>query len=226
LIMGGALSSSSTAGAKSKSKPPGGTISSVDRAVLDLKNARDRLSRYKRKLELDEARLVARAKQAKEAGQTKNALNLLRLRRYKQREVETVEGQFLNVMQMVGVIDSKQNEAQVLDALKQGKDTLQKMHEQITVDDVLELMDQVQEQNEMEKEISDILQQGVPQLSMEDEEAVEAELEQLMQQEEATKLPVAPSIKLPNLLPTAPTTKLEAAADTNSIADKRLAVPS
>ena len=221
--MGGVFSNTaSSSGSSKKGKAPGGAITSADRAKLDLKNARDRLSKYKQRLEKDEERLVARAKQAKEAGQTKNALNLLRLRRAKQKEVESVDGQLLNVLQMVGTIDSKQNEAQVLDALRVGKDTLQKMHERTTVDDVLELMDQIQEQNEVEKEISNILQDGV-ELSVEDEAAVEAELEQLLagQQQQSTELPTAPTTKLPDHLPAVPTTKLP-----ESVTESRVAVPS
>jgi hypothetical protein len=207
--MGGGFSKSTPA-----KKSPAGTISNVDRAVLDLKNARDRLSRYKTKLELDDAKIVTRAKREKEAGRTKTALNLLRLRKMKQIQVDVVEGQLLNVLQMVGTIDSKQNEAQVLAALKTGKESLQKMHEETTVDDVLELMDAIQEQNEVEQEISDILA-GTPSiLSMQDEEAVEAELEALIQEQTTTstttpvELPTAPQTKLPELLPVAPNTDL------------------
>jgi len=200
--MGGALSSSKT----SSKKKPASAISDVDRAVLDLKNSRDKLSRYRTKLERDEERLVQRAKVAKQGGQTKVALNLLKLRKIKQREVETVEAQLLNVMQMVQTIDSKQNESQVLAAMAQGKDTLKKMHEETSVEDVLDLMDEIKEQNEVEKEISDILE-GVPSLSIEDEAAVEAELEALMQGE-ATGVEAMPQVPTTKPLPTAPTTKL------------------
>jgi charged multivesicular body protein 6 len=191
----------------------GGTISSVDRSMLDLKNARDRLSKYKAKLELDESKLVSRAKAAKQAGQTSTALGLLKLKKYKQREMESVEGQLLTVLQMCQTIDSNQNQSQVLSAMAQGKDALAKMHATTTVDDVLDLMDQIQEQHELEKEISDILQ-NVPELSVEDEAAVEAELEALIiaqqQQQQSTtttEFPTAPTTK-PEVLPTVPTTNL------------------
>lgn len=195
--MGGVFSSS-TSSAKPKK---GGTISDVDRAVLDLKNARDRLTRYRTKLEQDEVKLVQRAKQAKEAGHTQKALGILRLRRYKQQELANVEAQLLTVHQMVSTIDSKQNEQELLLALKTGKDALQKMHQETTVDDVLELMDQVQEENEVEQEINAILN-NVPELSVEDEAEVEAELEALkasmaVPQQEPLELPNVPSTKLP-----------------------------
>jgi hypothetical protein len=197
--------------------------------MLDLKNARDRLQKYRNKLEQDEGRLVARAKQAKAEGKTKAALNLLKIRKMKLNEVETVEAQLLNVMQLVQTIDSKQNETQVLAAMKIGKDTLQRMHEETTVDDILNLMDDIQEQNELEREMNDILMGGPSSLSVEDEAAVEAELEALMQstlpqQEQQQELPVAPTDKP---LPEAPTTKLPdtVVVETTS-PEGRVAVPS
>jgi uncharacterized protein YegP (UPF0339 family) len=188
---------------------------------LDLKNARDRLTRYRNKLEADEQRVIARAKQYKEKGDTKNALNLLRIRKIKQKEVDTAEGQLLNVMQMLQTIDSKQNEVQLLQAMKVGKDTLQRMHEETTVDDVLELMDEIKEQHELEREMNSIFE-GVPELSVEDEAAVEAELEALMGGTE--QLPVAPTTKP---LPTAPTTKPSAAVPTETpVVEEKVAVAS
>ncbi|OEU19814.1 Snf7-domain-containing protein [Fragilariopsis cylindrus CCMP1102] len=225
--MGGAFSNTSssdnnnaTTTTTTKKKPE---ISATDRATLDLKNARDKLQRYKMKLEQDDIRIVSRAKKAKVDGNTKAALNLLKVRKMKTREVESVEQQLLNVLQMVQTINSKQNEVQVLQAMKEGKDTLQKMHEETTVEDVLTLMDDIQEQNELENEINDILQNSPQSLSIADEEAVEAELEALMmmgvgldQQEKNSpittttpekeqQLPIAPDTQP---LPQAPSTKL------------------
>jgi hypothetical protein len=83
------------------------------------------------------------------------------------------------VLQMVETIDSKQNDSAVLQAMAIGKDTLKKMHEETTVEDVLELMDQVSEEMLWNKS-AEILQ-GVPMLSVDQEEAVEAELLALSQ---------------------------------------------
>jgi charged multivesicular body protein 6 len=190
----------------SSSKPkktPVPEISPIDRAVLDLKNARDRLHRYRKKLEQDEEKLVAQAKKAKEAGKKEKAIGLLRLRKYKQAQASSCESQLLNVLQLVETIDSKQNEAEVLSALAAGKDTLKKMHAETTVDDVLNLMDEVREEIEVEHEINAILNE-VPNLSPEDEDAVAAELEALQQEMEGTtttipNLPVAPDTKLPTI---------------------------
>ena len=103
-------------------------VTAIDRTMLDLKNARDRLQRYRKKLEQDEAKLLVRAAQAKQAGRTETALGLLRLRKFKQQQATDCENQLLNVMQMVETIDSKQNDQQLLAAMAAGKDTLKLMH--------------------------------------------------------------------------------------------------
>lgn len=194
-------------------------ISNIDRAVLDLKNARDRLQRYRQHLEADEVKLLQKAALAKKEGKTQKALGLLRLRKYKQQQLSNVEDQLLNVLKMVETIDSKQNEGQVLDALAAGKDALKRMHEERTVEDVLDLMDAVREENEVEQEISEILQ-GVPSLSVEDEEAVERELEE-MEKELNPEMPVAPKNKLPvQELPSVPAKKLPEQQQ-----EERIAVP-
>lgn len=186
-------------------KKPVPSISDIDRAVLDLKNARDRLQRYRRKLERDEAKLLEQAAAAKKVGNNTRALGVLRLRKYKLAELETCENQLLNILQMVETIDSKQNEKELLAALASGKDALKKMHEEHSVEDVLELMDQVAEEIAVENEINQILEE-VPELSAEDEEAVLSELKEMEKEmmkeqgqkgEELPALPVAPTKKLP-----------------------------
>ncbi len=213
--MGGMSSKEAPPSTTVRKRGPPPAISATDRATLDLKNARDRLQKYKARLEKDDARITARAKKAKAEGNTKAALNLLKIRKLKTREVESIEAQLLNVMQMVQTIDSKQNEVQVLAAMKEGKDTLQRMHEETTVDDVLNLMDEIQEQHELEQEMNDILVgANVASLTMEDDAAIEAELEAMMGiAPAAEQLPVAPDTAP---LPEAPSTKLPEATATKT----------
>ena len=81
-----------------------------------------------------------------------------------------------------------------------GKDTLKKIHEQTTVDQVLELMDAIQEEHEVELEISEILHNAVPQMSVTDEAAVEDELAALQ-----AELDTADAVdSTPQLLPILP----------------------
>lgn len=210
-------------GSSKPKKVPTPQISEMDRAVLDLKNARDRLQRYRKKLEQDDAKLVAQAKKARDAGKKKQAIGLLRLRKYKETQATNCENQLLNVLQMVETIDSKQNEKQVLHALAAGKNTLKVMHEETTVEDVLDLMDAVREEIEVEQEINHILE-GVPELSPADEEAVAAEMEALQAEVLGTTTTTTPTTVVEDL-PVAPTTKLPDIKVPETPKETRVAVP-
>lgn len=205
--MGGAFSSSSSS--KPKKKPAGGTITDIDRAVLDLKNSRDRLNRYKAKLERDNEKLRSRAKELNSQGKKSTALNLLKLRKYKLKEVERVDSQLMTIFQMVEQIQSKENEVEVLAAMRSGKNALNKLHEETSIEDVLQLMDEVQEANEVEQEISQILGSGAADALTSDEEdqiaaefaALEKEMSETKVEEEEPKinLPEVPSTTLPEV---------------------------
>lgn len=203
-------------GSSSKSKAKlvkKGEITPIDRATLDLKVSRDRLSKYRKKLDLDSNKLAKRAKALHAEGKTKNALQLLRLRKYKLQEADRIEEQLLTVLQMVDKIAEKQNEQEVIAALKRGKDALQIMHNKMGIDNVLDLMDEIRDQDETEKRINEVLgQEGLTVMDGLGEDGMLAELEQLeeeVRQEEKKQtaatmggdatLPKVPEKPLPHL---------------------------
>jgi charged multivesicular body protein 6 len=177
-------------------KPKKLQISSIDRALLDLKNSRDRLQRYRARLEADNDKLLQGALLQKQAGKKERALGLLRLRKYKQMQLSSVEDQLLNVLTLTETIDSKQNERQILDAMTKGKDALAVMHKEHSVEKVIDLMEQISEENSVEQEITDILA-AVPELSLAEEEALKQELAAMDGEVSEQELPIAPTEKLP-----------------------------
>jgi charged multivesicular body protein 6 len=219
----GAFSSKSNA---AQTSAAANKISSVDRTMLDMKNTRDRLYRYRSQLERDRERLLQQAQAQKLLNNKTRALGLLRLKKYKQTLLDSVEEQLFTLQQIMSTIDSKQNEQQLLTVLKAGKDCLKELHSQFNVDQVLDLMSEVQETLETEQEINQILSQ-VPELSPDQEEDAQAELDALMKEmiaETPDNLPQVPSDKP---LPDAPTTKLPDAsqASTYDAAQSRVALP-
>lgn len=201
---------------KSNFIPPNksGTITPIDRATLDLKISRDKLFKYRTKLALDSDKLASRAKALHAEGKTKNALQLLRLRKYKLQEADRIEEQLLTILRMVDKIAEKQNEQEVVQAMKRGKNALQIMHEQMGIDEILELMDDIRDQDEVERRINEVL--GREGLTA-GEEDVLAELEQLEeevrldeeirkgQKEGGVELPIAPKTRLPVVEKSKPT---------------------
>ena len=79
------------------SKPKTPQITPIDRAVIDLKVSRDKLQRYRTRLDTDAQTLKLKAKNAKAAKQTKMALGLLQLRRAKVNQADQVNEQLVSI---------------------------------------------------------------------------------------------------------------------------------
>ena len=215
-------------GSKSKKKPlpKGGTITPLDRATLDLKNSRDRLSKYRTKLNLDADKLATRAKALHADGNKSYALKIMKLRKYKLQEADRVEEQLLTVLRMVDKISEKQNEQEVIAAMKRGKDALQILHDEIGIDDVMDLMDDIRDQDEVEKKINEILGEDgmrvVEEIGGDDD--ILAELEQLEAElkSETTQAQEDASVALPNV----PSKPLPAVEKPTTTTEKKVAVAS
>jgi hypothetical protein len=197
-------------GGQSKPKKIVREVSQIDRAVLDLKVSRDRLNRYKKRLYLDSEKLYNKAKAFKEKNETRAALGLLKLRKMKQKEVDNIDSQLISIQTMISNIQTKEQEVEVLAALRSGKNALEKLHNENTLDDVLKLMEEIEEQNEIEREINDALVSTGESLTGIEEEDLELELQKLMggaisevsletPVDEKIELPVAPTDKLPQV---------------------------
>lgn len=83
---------------------------------------------------------------------------------------------------------------QVLDGLKTGNDALKKVHDILSIDEIEKILDETKEGIEKQQEI-DTLISG--QLTDEDNEAVEAELEAILDVDD--QLPDIPTDKLPEI---------------------------
>jgi charged multivesicular body protein 6 len=222
----GAFASKSSA---TKQPDTASKISSIDRTMLDLKNTRDRLYRYRSQLERDKERILQQAQVQKQLNNKTRALGLLRLKKYKQTLLDSLEEQLFTLQQIMSTIDSKQNETQLLTVLKSGKDCLKELHEQFNVDQVLDLMGQVQDTIETEREISDILAQ-VPDLTAQQEQDAQLELETLMNEitESETTVDQLPQVPSDQPLPTVPSHKLPDIRPTTKVSEPeqdRVALP-
>ena len=208
------------------SKPPkkvSPPITSQDKAVLDLKNSRDRLKKYTKRLESDQVRLVERAKVFLREGDKRNAVFLMKVKKKKESEVANVEGQLLRVYDLVSAIEWEAQQGAVVEAMRAGKDAMREMHEEMSVDAVLELMDEIQDQDEVARRINEALSKGIGGGEV-DEEEVEREM-RVMEREmglgegegeelEELEMPEAPKGTPAEMrLPAAPTGSPSAAAE-------------
>ncbi|MCI4385091.1 hypothetical protein PGIGA_G00046380 [Pangasianodon gigas] len=168
-------------------------VTEQDRAILQLKQQRDKLKQYQRKLtvQLEKERLLA--KQLLKDGKKERALLLLKKKRYQDQLLDKTETQISNLERMVQDLEFAQIEVKVLEGLKVGNDCLKKMHEALSIEEVERIMEETQDAIEYQKQIDEMLAGS---LSQEDEEAVLAELEAITQDEDV-QLPEVPTEPLP-----------------------------
>lgn len=160
-----------------KSKKKETKVTEQDRAVLQLKQQRDKLKQYQKRIlnNLEAERKIA--KQLLQDGRKEKAKLLLRKKRFMEQMLTKTDGQLMNLEQMCHDIEFAQIEHQVLEGLKVGNESLKSLHEMLSIDDIERIMDETREGIEKQQEIDEILG---GKLTDEDEEAVLDELESII----------------------------------------------
>ncbi|XP_017338642.1 charged multivesicular body protein 6 [Ictalurus punctatus] len=179
-------------------------VTEQDRAVLQLKQQRDKLKQYQKRITLQLGKERQLAKQLLHDGKKEKALLLLKKKRFQEQLLDKTENQISNLERMVQDIEFAQIEMKVIEGLKVGNDCLKKMHEMMSIEDVERIMDETQECIEYQKQIDDILAGS---LTQEDEDAVLAELEAITQGD--VELPEVPDEQLPEIPDQEPERKKE-----------------
>ncbi|XP_035468083.1 charged multivesicular body protein 6 [Scophthalmus maximus] len=169
-------------------------VTEQDKAVLQLKQQRDKLRQYQKRinLQLDKERQLAR--QLLKNGRKDKALLLLKKKRYQDQLLDKTENQISNLERLVQDLEFAQIEKRVIDGLKVGNDCLKKMHEVMTIEEVERIMDETQDAIDYQRQIDEMLSGS---FSQEDEDAVLAELEAITQGD--VELPEVPSDELPDV---------------------------
>ncbi|GFU33570.1 charged multivesicular body protein 6 [Nephila pilipes] len=160
-----------------KSKKKETRVTEQDKAVLQLKQQRDKLKQYQKRIlnNLETERKIA--KQLLQDGRKEKAKLLLRKKRFMEQMLTKTDGQLMNLEQMCHDIEFAQIEHQVLEGLKVGNESLKSLHEMLSIEDIERIMDETHEGIEKQQEIDDILG---GKLTDEDEEAVLDELESII----------------------------------------------
>ncbi|XP_041937985.1 charged multivesicular body protein 6 [Alosa sapidissima] len=169
-------------------------VTEQDRAILQLKQQRDKLRQYQKRInvQLDKERMLA--KQLLKDGKKEKALLLLKKKRYQDQLLDKTENQISNLERMVQDLEFSQIEMKVIEGLKIGNDCLKKMHEVMSIEEVERIMDETQDSIEYQRQIDDMLAGS---LTQEDEDAVLAELEAITQGD--VELPEVPDEALPEV---------------------------
>ncbi|CAG9763248.1 unnamed protein product [Ceutorhynchus assimilis] len=170
-------------------KKPISRVTAQDKAVLQLKQQRDKLKQYQKRIALTLATDRELAKKLLAKGQKDRALLLLKKKRYQEQLLLKTDNQLENLETLSHDIEFAQIELQVVEGLKQGNDALKQVNAAINIEDIERILDETREAKEKQDEISDLLSGG---LTQEDEEAVEDELAEIIKEQ----MPNVPSTEV------------------------------
>eukprot|EP00106_Octopus_bimaculoides_P021630 XP_014789072.1 PREDICTED: charged multivesicular body protein 6-A-like [Octopus bimaculoides] len=109
-------------------------ITEQDKAVLQLKVQRDKLKQYTKKLEANLVREKEAARALLKNGRRERVKLLLRKKKFQEGLIQKTENQLETLERLVHDIEFAQIEANVLQSLKEGNDSLKKMHEAVRCD--------------------------------------------------------------------------------------------
>ncbi|KAF6206311.1 hypothetical protein GE061_017542 [Apolygus lucorum] len=173
-------------------------VTEHDKAVLQVKQQRDKVKQYQQRVE---AKLEGDRQLAKKlllSGQRDRAKLLLKKKRYQESLLERTEGQLENLERLIQDLEYAQVELKVVEGLKFGNDALKKLNDVLDIDEIERILEETNEGAEKQQEINALLSGN---LSVEDLEDVEREYNELLEMEEAEK---NGELKLPDVPPNEP----------------------
>lgn len=179
---------------KAPKKDPAAQLSANDKAVWELKKQRDRLKKYREKLELVRQREIEVAKACLAKGQKKRALLALKKKKTQEKMLQKAEGQMLNLEEMISSVEFAAMQKQIFEALESGKNTLEELNNEISLEEVEALMEESEEAIARRNEISEAMGSS---LTSEDEAAIDEELASLLDDEQKDGVTVAAIKALP-----------------------------
>uniref|UniRef100_A0A2C9LVN4 Charged multivesicular body protein 6 n=1 Tax=Biomphalaria glabrata TaxID=6526 RepID=A0A2C9LVN4_BIOGL len=120
-------------------------VTEQDKAILQLKQQRDKLKQYQKKIssQLERDRDVARA--LLKDGKKDKAKLMLRKKKFQETLLSKTDTQLDNIEKMVHDLEYAQVEQEVAKGLQIGNASLKKMHEILSLEDVERIMDETQE---------------------------------------------------------------------------------
>uniref|UniRef100_A0A671G5N3 Charged multivesicular body protein 6 n=2 Tax=Laurasiatheria TaxID=314145 RepID=A0A671G5N3_RHIFE len=171
-------------------------VTEQDKAILQLKQQRDKLKQYQKRItqQLEREREIAR--QLLRDGRKERAKLLLKKKRYREQLLDKTENQITSLETMVQSIEFTQIEMKVIEGLQFGNECLNKMHQVMSIEEVERILDETQEAVEYQRQIDELLAGSFTQ---EDEDAILEELNAITQ--EQIELPEVPSEPLPEKKP-------------------------
>ncbi|KAM4059265.1 snf7 domain-containing protein [Hirsutella rhossiliensis] len=172
-------------------------VTAQDKAILDMKNQRDKLHQYQRRITVLTDRETDIAKQLLAKGDRKGALLALRRKKYQESLLAKTDAQLEQLEKLTANVEFAQIQKDVVFGLQQGTKVLKEIHAEMGgIEHVEKLMGETADAVAYQKEVSDMLGGRI---SNQDEEEVEDELAALQAEVagQGRKLPSVPNARLP-----------------------------
>ncbi|KAI9049911.1 hypothetical protein LZ554_006058 [Drepanopeziza brunnea f. sp. 'monogermtubi'] len=170
-------------------------ISAQDKAILDMKNQRDRLHQYQRRIVVLTDREKEIAKQMLAKGDKPKALLALRRKKYQESLLEKTDAQLEQLEKLTSSVEFALVQKDVVFGLQQGTSVLQEIHKEMGgIEHVEKLMGETADAVAYQQEVSDMLGGRI---SNQDEDEVEDELAALEAEVTGVPLPEVPTTDLP-----------------------------
>ncbi|OCK94562.1 charged multivesicular body protein-like protein 6 [Cenococcum geophilum 1.58] len=169
-------------------------ISAQDKAILDMKNQRDKLHQYQKRITVITDREKEIAKECLQRDDKKKALLALRRKKYQESLLVKTDAQLAQLEILTSDVEFALVQKDVLFGLQQGTAVLKEIHREMGgIENVEKLLGESEEAQAYQREVSEMLG---GRMSNQDEDEVEDELDALEAEVSGVKLPDAPT-KMP-----------------------------
>ncbi|EPY53536.1 vacuolar sorting protein Vps20 [Schizosaccharomyces cryophilus OY26] len=187
-------------------------ISDRDRSILKIKEQRDKLIRYHKRLERIEQLEVNLARKCLVDNDRKGALKALSAKKFYSGLIEQSYGQLGNIEQLLSSIEFTLIQQDVLFGLQEGSSVLQQLQKEMPLERIDKICNDRDEASQYVEEVNVMLQ---GKMSRDQEDEIQAELDALIQEQDHHPNERQLEEKHPTL-PTVPQTKPNSAAEVNS----------
>jgi charged multivesicular body protein 6 len=180
-----------------------------DHAILSMKNQRDKLRQYQKRVTVITSREVSIAKECLAKGDKDKALLALRRKKYQETLLAKTDAQLEQLEQLTQSVEFALVQKDVLFGLQQGTTVLKQIHKEIGgLEAVEKMLGESEEARAYQREISEAL---AGQMSNADEDEVEDELEAMEREIEGVKMPDAPTgtVVREGVLPDVPISEID-----------------
>lgn len=188
-------------------------ITAQDKAIFQLKQQRDKLKQYQKRLTNVIERQSELSRVAIRNKQPDRAKFYLRSKKQQESTISKTYDQLDNLEGLIGTIEFKLIEKDVLYGLQQGNSVLTKLNNEMSVDKIEKVLDDLEEEKIKVDEVSDALGMG-SKLSNNEETEVDEEFERLNTEINGKKEEQVPELGLPEapkneILPEVPNNELK-----------------